>query len=126
MHSKLRLKTVDDYISLQPPDTQVTLRALRRIILKVVPTAVEMVNYNIPAYALIAGGKRDKQIMIAGYKTFVGFYPGSGILDNFSKPLKSFKYSKGAVQFPNNYPLPEELIVRIIKFKLKIIRLQGE
>src|SRR5438105_12722174 len=100
--------TVDEYIKSQPIETQTTLKALRAIIKKAAPDAIELFNYDIPAYALVKGGKRDKQIMIAGYKTFVGFYTGTNILENFSAQLSAYKMGKASVQFPNNQPLPEK------------------
>jgi uncharacterized protein YdhG (YjbR/CyaY superfamily) len=117
MSAKKRFKTVDEYIESQPEDTRRTLLALRAIIMQTVPDATELFNYDIPAYALVKGGKRDKQIMIAGYKTFAGFYTGTGILEHFSKELAGYKVGKASVQFPNNQPLPKTLIVGIIKFK---------
>ena len=121
MSAKKKFKTVDEYIESQPEDTKRTLLALRSIIVKAVPDAMELFNYDIPAYALVKGGKRDKQIMIAGYKTFAGFYTGTGILEHFSKELAGYKVGKASVQFPNNQPLPKTLIVEIIKFKKKTL-----
>jgi uncharacterized protein YdhG (YjbR/CyaY superfamily) len=117
MSAEKRFKTVDEYIESQPEDTRRTLLALRAIIMRTVPDATELFNYEIPAYALVKGGKRDKQIMIAGYKTFAGLYTGAGILEQFSKELAGYKVGKASVQFPNNRPLPKTLIVEIIKFK---------
>lgn len=121
MSAKKKFKTVDDYIESMPKDTKRTLLALRAIIKKAVPDATELFNYGIPAYALVKGGKRDKQIMIAGYKTFVGFYVGTGILEHFSKELAGYKVGKASVQFPNNQPLPRNLIVEIIQFKKSLL-----
>ncbi len=121
MSAKKKFKTVDEYIESQPEDTKRTLLALRAIIKKAVPDVTELFNYDIPAYALVKGGKRDKQIMIAGYKAFVGFYPGSGILEHFSKELAGYKVGKASVQFPNNQPLPRDLIVEIIRFKKSLL-----
>jgi uncharacterized protein YdhG (YjbR/CyaY superfamily) len=115
--STKKFKTVDEYIENQPDNTRRTLLALRVIIMQAVPDATELFNYDIPAYALVKGGKRDKQIMIAGYKTFVGFYTGTGVLEHFSKELASYKVGKASVQFPSNQPLPKALIIEIIKFK---------
>lgn len=119
--AELELKTVNDYIQSQPKDTQKTLLALRAIIKKASPDVVELFNYKMPAYALVKGGKRDKQIMIAGYKTFVGFYTGTNILDNFSAQLSKYKVGKASVQFPNNQSLPERLIAEIVQYKKKQI-----
>ena len=92
---------------------------MQKIILKAAPDAAELLNYDIPAYALVEGGKRDKQIMIAGYKKFAGFYIGTGILEHFSKQLANYTFSKASVQFPNGEALPENLIMRIVKYKAK-------
>ena len=114
-------KTVNEYIEDQPRDTGRTLKELRAIIMKTVPEATELFNYGIPAYALVKGGKRDKQIMIAGYKTFAGLYIGTGILEHFSSDLVGYKVGKASVQFPNSRPLPKRLIVEIIKFKKRTV-----
>jgi uncharacterized protein YdhG (YjbR/CyaY superfamily) len=112
---------VNDYFKRQPKETQTALQSLKVIIMKAAPDAVELINYEIPAYALVKGGKRDKQIMIAGYKTFVGFYTGTAILEYFSDQLSAYKVGKASVQFPNNQPLPENLIIEIVQFKKKQI-----
>ncbi len=119
--AQMKFKTVEEYFESLPKDTKKKLLALRIIIKKAVPNVVELINYDMPAYALVEGGKRDKQIMIAGYKDFVGFYTGASILENFSKELKSYKVGKASVQFPNNQPLPEALIIKIVMFKKAII-----
>jgi uncharacterized protein YdhG (YjbR/CyaY superfamily) len=112
MGAKKKFKTVAEYIKSQPADTQKTLLALRAILRKAAPDATELLNYDMLAYALVKGGKRDKQIMMAGYKTFVGFYTGNGILEqHFSKELAGYKVGKASVQFPNHQPLPKTLII---------------
>jgi uncharacterized protein YdhG (YjbR/CyaY superfamily) len=121
MSAKKKFKTVDEYIDSQPKDTKKALLALRALIKRTVPDATELFNYDIIAYALVKGGKRDKQIMIAGYKTFVGFYPSAGILEHFTKELAAYKVGKASVQFPNNQPLPKDLIVEIIQFKKRLL-----
>lgn len=119
--AKKNFKTVEEYFESQPKDTKKNLLALRSIIKEAVPDVIELINYDMPAYALVEGGKRDKQIMIAGYKDFVGFYTGTSILENFSAELKKYKVGKASVQFPNNQPIPEVLIIKIVRFKKTII-----
>lgn len=109
---------IDEYISKQPEKTQIALQELRTIILSAVPEATELLNYNIPAFALVKEGKRDKQIMIAGYKNHVGFYPHPSAIEKFKEELLEYKYAKGSIQFPLNRPLPKELIIKIVKYRL--------
>ena len=109
--------TMDDYIAHQPKEVQDVLQALRSIIKEAVPGAVEVLNYKIPAFSLVSGGKRDQQIMMAGYAKFVGFYPFPTTMEAFSEELKGYKQGKGSVQFPLDQPLPKDLIIRMVKFR---------
>ncbi|MCO5298306.1 MAG: DUF1801 domain-containing protein [Fimbriimonadaceae bacterium] len=113
-----RSKDVDAYISTQPPETRRALEALRSCIWKAAPGVSEQMNYNIPAFALVEGGKRDKQIMIAGYAKHVGFYPSPEVIEAFADQLAGYKSAKGSVQFPLSEPIPEALVVEMVKVRL--------
>ena len=114
--------TVEEYFNSHPQSTQKALRQIKDIILKVAPEATELINYNIPAYSLVKNGKRDQQIMMAGYKNHVGFYPSPTTMARFEKELANYKKGKGSVQFPLNEPLPEDLIEEMVKYRLKLIQ----
>lgn len=115
---KTRSKEVDAYISAQPPETQRALEELRSYIWLAAPNASELLNYNIPAFALVEGGKRDQQIMIAGYAKHVGFYPHPDVIEAFSIQLTGYKFAKGSIQFPVNKPIPKELVIEMVKHRL--------
>jgi uncharacterized protein YdhG (YjbR/CyaY superfamily) len=110
-------ETIDDYIANQPPEVQKVLQELRNIIKEAAPDATEILNYKVPSFTLVEGGKRDQQIMMAGYAKFVGFYPFPTTVAAFSDELKEYKQGKGSVQFPLNKPLPKELIIRMVKYR---------
>lgn len=110
-------ETIDDYIDNQPKEAQVVLQELRSIIKDAVPEAVEVLNYKVPCFALVPGGKKDQQIMMAGYPKFVGFYLFPGTMEKFSDALKDYKQGKGSVQFPFNKPLPKDLIIQMVKYR---------
>lgn len=110
-------ETIDDYIANQPKEAQQVLQELRAIIKEAAPDAIEVLNYKIPAFRLVPEGKRDQQIMMAGYAKFVGFYPFPTTMEAFSDELKAYKQGKGSVQFPLNKPLPKDLIMRMVKYR---------
>jgi uncharacterized protein YdhG (YjbR/CyaY superfamily) len=114
-------ETIDDYIANQPENAQKVLNKLRNIIKEAAPDAKEVINYKVPAFTLVEDGKRDQQIMMAGYKKFVGFYPFPTTMAAFSDELKEYKQGKGSVQFPLDKPLPRDLIIRMVKFRRKEI-----
>lgn len=106
-----------EYLKTQPEATQKALIQIRSYILEAVPDATETINYKIPAFALSKNGKRDKQIMIAGYKNHIGFYPQPDTIEVFLEELQDYKFSKGSVQFPLNKTIPKELIIKMVRYK---------
>ncbi len=119
-------KTVDDYFNAQPEKTKKALIELKKCILKIKPNATELFNYNIPSYSLVEGGKREQQIMIAGYKKHVGLYPHPTTMEKFESELSEFKRGKGSVQFPLDKPLPKDLIVRMIKYRMELLNKKND
>ena len=117
----MEFKTVQEYINAQPEGTKAALEELRECILTAATDAIEMFNYNIPAYALVEGGKREQQIMIAAYKKHVGLYPHPTVMEKFSEELKIYKQGKGSVQFPIDKPLPTDLIIRMVRYKMELL-----
>jgi len=121
MNDNVKLNSVEDYFNAQPENVKNALLQIKRCILKVVPEAKELLNYNIPAFALIEDGKREQQIMIAGYKNHVGLYPHPTTIEKFEEELKDYKKGKGYVQFPIDKPLPVELIVKMVEYRLSLL-----
>ena len=121
MDENVKLNSVEDYFNAQPENVKNALLRIKRCILKVVPEAKELLNYNIPAFALIEDGKREQQIMIAGYKNHVGLYPHPTTIEKFEEELKYYKKGKGSVQFPIDKPLPVELIVKMVEYRLSLL-----
>jgi uncharacterized protein YdhG (YjbR/CyaY superfamily) len=106
-------KSVDEYISGFPEETQVLLEQIRTAIQEVAPQAEEVISYNIPAYKL-----KGMLVWFAAFSNHIGLYPrGSGI-EAFKKELAGYKTSKGAVQFPKDKPIPIALIKKMVKFRL--------
>jgi uncharacterized protein YdhG (YjbR/CyaY superfamily) len=107
------IKTIDDYIKGFPKETQVILEKMRTIIRKAAPKATETISYGIPTFVL---GKN--LVHFGGYKNHTGFYPGAAGVEAFTKELSAYQFSKGAIQFPLDKPLPVGLITQIVKFRV--------
>ena len=122
MNQSNKFKTVEEYFNSQPEQVKNALVELKEYILEVVPNAIELINYNIPAYSLVKGGKREQQIMIAGYKKHVGLYPHPTTMEKFFKELSEYVKGKGSVQFPVDKPLPKELIIKMIKYRFELLK----
>lgn len=112
--SKKIITCIDEYISAFPPDIQKILNQLRTAIKKAAPKATEVISYGMPAF------KQNKVLVyFAAGKNHIGFYPTPEPIVVFSKELKAYKTSKGAIQFPLDKKIPLALVSKITKFRVK-------
>lgn len=107
-------KTIDEYIQTFPEHVQKILQEIRNAIKEVAPEAKETINYAMPTFKL-----NGNLVHFAAFKNHVGFYPAPSGIEAFKKELNDYKYSKGAIQFPLNKPIPYDLIKRIVDFRVK-------
>jgi uncharacterized protein YdhG (YjbR/CyaY superfamily) len=112
MGSRKVFETVDSYINSFPEPVKRMLDELRRIIKSVVPEAEERISYNMPAFFL-----NGALVYFAGCKNHIGFYPTGDGISHFVRELNGYVYSKGAVRFPLDQPVPEKLIVEIVAYR---------
>ena len=42
-------------------------------------------------------------------------------MEHFNKELEGYKKGKGSVQFSLDKPLPKELIIKMVKYRLKLL-----
>lgn len=108
------MNEIDQYIQQFPDVVQMKLQEMRAIILSAVPNLTEVISYKMPAYK-----QHTILVYFAGYKNHIGFYPTSSGISNFTNEFERYKFSKGAVQFPIDKPLPKALIRKIVKFRAK-------
>ena len=114
--AKTNFQSVDDYIATQPETVQAILQRVRGTIRKAVPSAQEVISYQIPAYKLDGGAV----IYFAGWKEHYSLYPASDrLVKAFKGDLAPYKVSKGTIRFPLNQPVPLKLIADIAKFRAK-------
>jgi len=111
---EIETNDIDKYIAGFPEHTRKLLQQLRATIRKSAPDAEEVINYRMPAYRL-----HGMLVYFAGYKNHIGFYPTSLGIEAFKNELALYKGAKGSVQFPLDKPLPIELIMKIIKFRVR-------
>lgn len=89
------------------------LQQLRDAIASEAPAATECISYGMPTFKL-----SRNLVHYAAYERHIGFYPTPSAIEAFAAELSGLKTSKGAVQFPNNQPLPLELIRRMVRFRV--------
>ncbi len=106
---------VEAYINQFEGEVKNRLLTMRELVRAVAPDAVESVSYGMPAYK--QNGK--PLVYFAGYEKHIGFYATPNGHEAFAKEFSKYKQGKGSVQFPNDQPLPTELIKRVITYRKK-------
>jgi uncharacterized protein YdhG (YjbR/CyaY superfamily) len=116
MKSKVAAKNVDEYLAGIPEPARSTLKHIRAVIQSVVPKqTTEVISYRIPMF--------NYNGMLVGYAAFKNhcslFPTGSAVLDQFKTELKGYRTSKGTIQFPSDKPLPDALVKKIVRARVK-------
>jgi len=104
---------IDMYISKFEDNLQSILQTLRLTIQHAAPDAKETISYQMPTFT-----QNGILVHFAAYKNHIGFYPGSSGVEAFKSELTAYKYSKGAIQFPIEQPLPFDIITKIVVFRV--------
>ncbi len=107
------MNEIDNYIGTFPIEIQEKLIEINNIIRNLLPMASEKMSYSIPTYYY-----HENVVHFAGYKKHVGFYPTPSAIAAFENEISKYKYAKGSVQFPHDMPLPEDLIARMVTYRL--------
>ena len=106
--------TIDAYIAASSPAAQPALRRIREIVRGAAPAAEEIISYRMPAF-------RGRGILVyfAAFKSHIGIFPpiqGGARLD---KALAPYRGPKGNLRFPLDKPIPYDLIVRVVRLRVK-------
>lgn len=119
-----KYKNIDEYLADYEKESVKKLRAIRVLCKKFVRGGEESIRYGMPTIRL--NGKNLLHFAIQ--KNHIGFYPAPSGVRAYESDLKKrgFKYSKGAIQFPVDKPLPMILIEKIIKFRVKESNLKNK
>lgn len=107
-------QTIEEYIEQYDGPVKEKLEHLYALIKKEVPQATERISWRMPTFYL-----NGNLIHFAAFKKHIGLYPGADGVSEFLPKLKGYKTSKGAIQFPLDKPMPDELILDIVRFRVK-------
>jgi uncharacterized protein YdhG (YjbR/CyaY superfamily) len=114
-------KTIDEYISTFPPDVQEILKKLRNLIHEIAPEAEEAMAYGIPTFTL-----NGNLVHFAAFEHHIGFYPTPSAIEAFKIELSPYKHAKGSVQFPQDQPIPYDMVRKIVEYRVKESREGGK
>jgi uncharacterized protein YdhG (YjbR/CyaY superfamily) len=106
---------IDNYLETLEEPKRATLAQLRDTILAIVPDAEQCISYGLPAFKLqgktIAG--------FAAFKSHLSYLPHSGsVIAQLAKETEGYTHTKGSLHFPVEAPLPEQLVKKLLAFRI--------
>jgi uncharacterized protein YdhG (YjbR/CyaY superfamily) len=107
--------TIDDYIDQSPDAGRRQLQDLRALCRKGAPEAVEQIKWGHPAYVHPDG---VILFMFSGHTAHASFAVTPTTREAFADELGSFRTGKGTVALPYDSALPQNLLHRMIKFRV--------
>lgn len=114
--AKTNYQTIDQYHNVFSGDVLTRMKTIRAIIIETVPGVEECISYQIPCFKY------------NGYLLYYAAFPkhvslshpySEAFMKHFKKDLAGYKVSKAIIQMPNDKPLPEKLIRKIVAFRKK-------
>jgi uncharacterized protein YdhG (YjbR/CyaY superfamily) len=107
--------TVDEYINQFEGEVKTRLLKLRDVIRAESPESVESLSYGLVGYKL----NKKPLVYFGGFAKHIGFYATPNGHEAFRDEFAKYKQGKGSVQFPNDQPLPLDLVKRVIEYRKK-------
>ena len=106
---------VDAYIAAQPEAARKTLIAMRTQVKAAAPDATEVISYGIPTFRL------DKALVAIGAaKAHCSFYiMSTAVTEAHREDLKGYKTGKGSINISFGEMLPDELVTKLVKARVK-------
>ena len=102
---------VDAYLEGLDEPKRSTLIRLRHTLRRLLPDAEETIAYGAPAFKL--GGRTVAGF--AAFKNHLSYLPHSGsVLPELADELTGYRYSSGALRYPVDDPLPDDLVEKLV------------
>jgi uncharacterized protein YdhG (YjbR/CyaY superfamily) len=109
------MTVIDDYIQNAPVAKQERLRSVYDCLRTELPDAVEKISYGMPTF-----WQGRNLIHFAAFKQHIGIYPGADGIAHFADAIADYPHSKGALQLPDDRPVPLELVAAMARYRLAV------
>jgi uncharacterized protein YdhG (YjbR/CyaY superfamily) len=102
---------IDDYLAAVPEPQRSTLRAVRATLEGLLPDAEQGISYGVPAFKVDGAGVAG----FGAYRDHCTYVPMSGsVTAELADRLIGWTTTKGAVRFPADTPLPDDVIALLV------------
>lgn len=112
---KFMAETISEYIANQEPEKQEFLEEIHAAIREAASDTEETIKWGMPTYVY----KGKNLVHFAAEKKHIGFHCSQTAVEHFAEELIPYQASKATARIPYAYPLPLDLIQRIVKFRME-------
>jgi uncharacterized protein YdhG (YjbR/CyaY superfamily) len=113
---------IDAYLATLPVDQREALQRLRAQVARLVPDAVELISYGMPAFKL--NGRF--LLSFAGWKAHCSIYPlTTTFLATHADALDGYGRTKGSLHFTPQAPPPDALLESLIRDRVADLERDG-
>lgn len=108
--------TIDQYIDASPEPGRALMEGIRVVCRQAAPNASEAIKWGHPAYVHADG---TILFMFSGHKAHASLAFTPSTKAAFERELAAYKTGKGTFAVPHGSPLPEELLRRMVEFRIR-------
>jgi uncharacterized protein YdhG (YjbR/CyaY superfamily) len=113
---------IDAYLAAQPVEHRELLQALRERVAALAPEAVETISYGMPTFKL----GTHFVLSFASWKRHCSIYPvGDDVLAAHATAVEGYERTKGSLHFTKTKPLPDALVVDVVRTRVAAIEAGG-
>ncbi len=113
--NKATTMTVDDYLAAVPEKKRTALERVRKIIKATAPDVVEAISYHIVVFK-----HKGMLVGLSAWKDHCSLHiMGTSVMKEYKEVLKPFGITTATVHFTPEKPLPEALVVELVKARVK-------
>jgi uncharacterized protein YdhG (YjbR/CyaY superfamily) len=114
---------VDEYIAKCPKEVHGRLNEIRLAIREVAPDSIETVSYfEMPGYFFEGYDYNGMFAWFSFKEPNVRLHVRPPVIDNHKEELAEYTTTKAIVSFPANKEIPTELVKKLVKASIKIMK----
>ena len=107
------MSEVNDFLAKYPAPTRQRLEQIRHIIKSESPQLTEGLKWGKLAYS-----NEVIMVMVDAYTNYISLHVTKTTIASLKDELTSYKTTAGSVQFPNDKPIPDDIVKKVLRYRI--------
>ena len=117
-----KFATYQEYLASIPEERRAGVERIRDLAVAAAPDAVETISYDMPTLRL------DGHFLVswAAFKRHYSLFPASDVVvQELGEDIQPFLAGRGTIRFPDDQPLPDDVVTRVVRTRVTELRSGG-